>query len=46
MTDRDAEFARKLTRHLDRGAENLAPGTAYRLRQARARALAGLGERP
>ena len=46
MTDRDAEFAGKLIRHLDRGAEGLGAGTAYRLRQARARALAGLGERP
>lgn len=40
MTDRDAEFARKLTRHLDRGAAALKPGTAYRLQRARALALA------
>lgn len=46
MTDRDAEFARKLTRHLDRGAASLKPGTAYRLQQARARALAGLAAQP
>ena len=41
MTDRDAEFARKLIRHLDRGIAELGPGTAYRLQQARAHALAG-----
>ena len=46
MTDRDAEFAGKLTRHLDRGAARLKPGTAYRLQQARARALAGLAAQP
>jgi hypothetical protein len=46
MTDRDAEFASKLTRHLDRGAANIKPGTAYRLQQARARALAGLAAQP
>jgi hypothetical protein len=46
MTDRDAEFARKLTRHLDRGADDIRPGTAYRLQQARARALAGLAAQP
>jgi len=46
MTDRDAEFAGKLTRHLDRGADSIKPGTAYRLQQARARALAGLAAQP
>ncbi len=46
MTDRDAEFAGKLIRHLDRGAGQIKPGTAYRLQQARARALAGGTARP
>lgn len=46
MTDRDAEFARKLIRHLDRGAAQMKPGMAYRLQQARARALAGSTARP
>ena len=46
MTDRDAEFARKLTRRLDRGTASIKPGTAFRLQQARARALAGVAARP
>ena len=46
MTDRDAEFARKLTRHLDRGAAGIRPGAAYRLQQARALALAAAVAEP
>jgi len=42
MTDRESEFARKITRHLDRGAADLRSGTVYRLQQARASALAGV----
>ncbi|HEX8739552.1 MAG TPA: DUF3619 family protein [Casimicrobiaceae bacterium] len=44
MTDRDADFARKLTPYLDRGVDALRPGTAYRLQEARAAALARLGD--
>ncbi len=46
MTDRDAEFASRLTRHLDRGAAALRPGAAYRLQQARALALAAAAVEP
>lgn len=42
MTDRDAEFAGTLVRHLDRGIAQLKPRIAYRLQEARARALAAL----
>ncbi len=42
MTDRDAEFAGKLVRHLDRGIAQLKPGIAYRLKEARACAMAAL----
>jgi len=41
MTD-ESEFARKVTRRLDRGVADLRPGTVYRLQQARAAAMAGL----
>jgi len=40
MTDRESEFARKLTRCLDRGVADMRPGTLYRLQQARAAAMA------
>ena len=43
MSERESEFARKVVHYLDQGAETLRPGTAYRLKQARAAALAGLG---
>jgi hypothetical protein len=46
MTDKNAEFARKITAHLDRGAAELKPGTAYRLQQARAAAVARLSAAP
>ncbi|HEX6137895.1 MAG TPA: DUF3619 family protein [Casimicrobiaceae bacterium] len=42
MTDRESEFARKVARYLDRGADDLRSGTLYRLQQARAAAMAGL----
>jgi Protein of unknown function (DUF3619). len=42
MNDREADFARKLTRHLDQGVTELRSGTLYRLQQARAAAMAGV----
>jgi hypothetical protein len=36
------QFAKKITRHLDTGAAALRAGTAYKLSQARARAMARL----
>ncbi len=44
MTDKDQDFARKITGYLDRGASEMKAGTAYRLQLARAEALARLGE--
>ena len=41
MTGSDEQFARKLTALLDRAADDISPGIAYRLQQARARALDG-----
>jgi hypothetical protein len=41
MTGSDEEFARRIATRLDRAAADLAPGIAYRLQQARARALDG-----
>ena len=43
MSHRESEIARKLTGHLDRGVADLRSGTLYRLQQARAAALAGIG---
>jgi hypothetical protein len=43
IRDQD-EFARKITGYLDAGAAELRAGTAYRLQQARAKALARLAE--
>jgi divalent metal cation (Fe/Co/Zn/Cd) transporter len=43
MTERDADFARNLIAHLDRGADAIGPGTVHRLAEARAAALAALG---
>ncbi len=40
----DDEFAKKITGYLDIGAASLKQGTAYRLQQARARALARLSD--
>ncbi|HJU21148.1 MAG TPA: DUF3619 family protein [Casimicrobiaceae bacterium] len=40
--DRQSEFGRKVARYLDRSADELRPGTLYRLRQARAAAMAGV----
>ena len=42
MSSREREFAAKLKGHLDRSAEELRPGLAYRLQAARAEALARL----
>jgi hypothetical protein len=41
---REPELARKITRYLDRGAAELRAGTAYRLQQIRAEALARLAD--
>jgi hypothetical protein len=41
MTGSDEEFARRIAAHLDRAAADLPSGIAYRLQQARARALDG-----
>jgi len=43
MNDAESQFARKLASHLDRGAAGMRSGTLYRLQQARAAALAGVG---
>ena len=42
MTDDQAQFAKKLTTYLDAGAAEIKSGTAYRLQQARAAAIARL----
>jgi len=44
MTDKDRDFARKITAYLDHGASELKAGSAYRLQLARAEALARLAE--
>ena len=44
MNDQESRFAHKVTAHLDRGTAQLRPGTAYRLQQARAAALAGVNQ--
>lgn len=41
----EREFAEKIKSYLDSGAAGMRAGTAYRLQQARASALARLGER-
>ncbi|HSC22125.1 MAG TPA: DUF3619 family protein [Casimicrobiaceae bacterium] len=38
----ESEFARTIVRHLDLGTGEIRPGTLYRLKQARAAALANL----
>ena len=43
MNDPESEFARKIIGYLDQGAAELRPGTLYRLKQARAAALANVG---
>jgi hypothetical protein len=43
MNDQESRIAHKLTAYLDRGAADLRSGTVYRLQQARAAALAGVG---
>jgi len=42
MTDDHQEFAKKITTYLDAGAAEIKSGTAYRLQQARAAAMASL----
>jgi hypothetical protein len=42
MTDDHEKFAKKITTYLDSGAAEIKSGTAYRLQQARAAALASL----
>jgi hypothetical protein len=44
MTPHDDSFERKIVAALDAGAAGLRAGTAYRLQQARARALARLAQ--
>ena len=44
MTDREREFAKKITTYLDHGAAGLKAGTAYRLQSARQEALARLAD--
>jgi len=44
QNSRESEIARKITTYLDAGADALKAGTVYRLQQARAAALANLGE--
>lgn len=46
MNHDQEEFARKITAYLDQGAAGLRAGTAYKLQQARAKALARLAEEP
>jgi hypothetical protein len=43
MNHPESELARKITRYLDESAAELRPGTLYRLKQARAAAIANLG---
>jgi hypothetical protein len=43
MIHDEDDFARKITGYLDSGAASLKAGTAYRLQQARAQAMARLG---
>ena len=45
MTRDQDEFAAKIKAYLDAGATDLRAGTVYKLQQARAKALAGIGER-
>jgi hypothetical protein len=44
MSAQESEIAKKIATYLDRGTAQLKAGTAYRLQQARAAALARLGE--
>ena len=46
MNQDQEQFARKLTAYLDQGTADLRAGTAYKLQQARAKALARLTEQP
>ena len=44
MTHDQHEFAKKITSYLDSGTAQLRAGTVYRLQQARAKALARIGQ--
>ena len=44
MTEDQAQFAKKLTTYLNAGTAEIKSGTAYRLQQARAAAIARLAE--
>jgi hypothetical protein len=44
MTDKDQDFAKKITTYLDQGTATLKSGTAYRLQAARTEALARLAD--
>ncbi|MEO8537789.1 MAG: DUF3619 family protein [Betaproteobacteria bacterium] len=46
MNDQESRFAHQVTARLDAGAAALRPGAAYRLKQARAAALAALEPAP
>lgn len=46
MKSREEELAGKVRQYLDQATNDLRPGLAYRLQQARAQALARLGESP
>ena len=46
MTHDESRLARTLARHLDLGAAAVRPGTLYKLKQARARALAAVERVP
>jgi hypothetical protein len=46
MTTENADFARKIAAHLDRGTADLKAGTAYRLQQGRGAALERLAGAP
>ena len=44
MTEDQAQFVKKITTYLDAGTAQIKSGTAYRLQQARAAALARMGD--
>ena len=46
MNNPESAFARKVTRYLDQSAAELRPGTLYRLKQARAAAMASVAASP
>jgi hypothetical protein len=46
MNNRESEFGRKIAHYLDQATTELRPGTVYRLKQARAAAMANLAASP